>query len=87
MTQVYVLNEPETSDLLTSTEVANIWNVRAAAMGFPHTRYTAFSVRQRRASGALVPAMKRGAMYLYHASDARAIELQPQKSRRPKKAA
>ena len=87
MSQVYVLNEPDTRDLLTSTEVANIWNQRAKEMGYPGTHYTAFSVRQRRTSGKLVPAEKRGAMYLYRASDARSIPLQPQKSRRTSKAA
>jgi len=71
--------------MLTPAEVAEIWNERARAMGFPSTHYTRFSVRQRHRKGKerLTPAMETPMGFLYWEKDAREIELHPRKSKRP----
>lgn len=70
--------------LISASEVAEIWNKRAAAQGYK-TNYTRFSVRQRhrksKAGNELVPAMQTPLGFLYRESDAWSIKLQFQKSR------
>lgn len=80
-----IVTETDKGRMLTSAQVAEIWNERARAMGYPDTHYTRFSVRQRHKRGKagqeLKPALETPMGFLYWEQDAREVELQPQKSR------
>ena len=70
-------------DLITASEVADIWNIRAKAMGYTK-RYTRRSVNVRRTKGTqlLVPAQETPLGNLYHRSDAWNYPIRPERGRK-----
>jgi hypothetical protein len=75
--------EPQ-DKLITAAQVAEIWNERARAMGYANTNYTRFSVRQRRnakKTGSIKPVLETSVGGLYKESDARKIQIYPERSR------
>jgi len=80
-------NMSKKEKLISATQVADIWNERAKQMGYPDTNYTRFSVRQRRHSkkGGITPVMETEVGALYKESDARSIQIHPERSRRPQR--
>jgi hypothetical protein len=70
-------------DLITASEVAEIWNARAKEMGYAR-RYTRRSVNVRRMRGKqlLVPAQETSLGNLYRRSDAWKYPIRPERGRK-----
>lgn len=87
MSDLEMEGNPE--DLITASEVAEIWNKRAEAMGY-HKRYTRRSVNARRTyegerANVLVPAQTTPLGNLYRRSDAWTFPIRPDLGRKTSK--